>query len=1024
MKSVKIVAAVLFALPALVQAQLTYFPIATNGAAMSFAFDGTNYLVGIENHQTPTPTIGAQMISSSGSKVGSLISTGRSGIATAVAFDGTNYLLIWEDDGLGTLTNGSYRVYGQFIGTSGAKVGSPFDISGLGVQFDGIKTMAFGGGKYLVTYTRLINPAMDDDSTNRYIAGRLVNPNGTMGSEFRISTGNGAASDVAFDGTSFFVVWREDSADAEIRGRAVIPFGGGFLGLEETVVNASAAPSDNPVSVAFDGTNYMVVWNDEIAEDEWDCFAQRVSTSGTLVGEPTTITSEPGPQMVTSVAFDGENYMAVWVDMQNETNWDMHGQYIDANGSLVGGAFAISSNALNQVGGVGFANGKYLVLVNNGEEMGEDGISQVDTATGAFIVPSSTPVVPLLGDDFNDNDKDPAKWGDDIFVDEGTNAVLTETNGRLEFTGSSSEMESSGIIRTWIGSFGSYTQNWEAAVDIHLGDVALPQDAAISMFLAVVENGDAELADHMSVELSMDNDHESMQRSYYMDAAFDNNELDLGTATTADQQGRLRLAFDASTKILTGSFNGIALGSMDVDDPATSWGMTNGSSFMVVLGGSIDGFAYSGSDVYADNFEMRTGDELEYLLTVGHGSGSGNYTNGVDVSITAATAPSGQVFDHWAGATQYLANAASATTTVAMPAQAVTVTAAYKLGGTGSGDDFDDNAQDTGKWGDDVELSYMPNASLQETNGRLEFSGSSASNNFVFVVRPWIASVGSYTQSWETAVDVNMGAVALQGDGDSISMLLTVAKAGDASFADRFGVEMRLERNHDGDQKRGYRVSSSVDHVELRDVPSFGYRSTTDQQGRLRIAFDASTKRLTASYNGNPLGWVDVDQAGTDWEMTDGSGFVIALGGTMSGDAFTYGGHEIHADNFAVNGTVAPPADGDGNGLPDAWERLYFGAPGVDPNAICANGCNTIQQAYVAGFSPVDSSASFIITEINGKRIEWEAVSNRVYTVYWSTNLLNGFQILESNYVGGSFTDTLHGAAGRCFYKLDVRLQP
>ena len=384
--------ALILALPTAVLAPPTYFLIATNCVAMSCAFDGSNYLVGVENPGPPTHTIGAQMISSTGAKVGPLIPTGRTGIATCVAFDGTNYLLIWEDDALGTLTNASYQVYGQFISRAGTAVGSPFDISGLGIWFDGIKTMAYGGGKYLVTYTRLINPNLGGDSP-RYIAGRIVNPDGSRGSEFRISTGFGKASDVAFDGTNFFVVWCEDSGDTEIRGRFVSLAG---VPGSEISVNASTAPSDNPNSVTFDGTNYMVVWNDEVGgagTGTWDSFGQLVSTSGALVGGRITITSEPGPQMVTSVAFDGANYLAAWADMQNGTNWDVYGQYVSRTGSPVGSKITISTDAGNQLGGVGFANGKYLVLVNNGVIMGEGGISQVDSATGMFVAPLPTPQI-------------------------------------------------------------------------------------------------------------------------------------------------------------------------------------------------------------------------------------------------------------------------------------------------------------------------------------------------------------------------------------------------------------------------------------------------------------------------------------------------------------------------------------------------------------------------------------------------------------------------------------------------------
>ena len=66
------------------------FPIATGSAAIGFAFDGTNYLVGIEDHSTTVPSIGAQRIDASGAKVGSVISTGRNGISAYTAWFSSN----------------------------------------------------------------------------------------------------------------------------------------------------------------------------------------------------------------------------------------------------------------------------------------------------------------------------------------------------------------------------------------------------------------------------------------------------------------------------------------------------------------------------------------------------------------------------------------------------------------------------------------------------------------------------------------------------------------------------------------------------------------------------------------------------------------------------------------------------------------------------------------------------------------------------------------------------------------------
>lgn len=69
---------------------------------------------------------------------------------------------------------------------------------------------------------------------------------------------------------------------------------------------------------------------------------------------------------------------------------------------------------------------------------------------------------------------------------------------------------------------------------------------------------------------------------------------------------------------------------------------------------------------------------LTYALTINNGTGGGSYTNGAQVSIEAGTPSQGQIFDQWTGDTQYVASASSASTTVTMPSQAVTLTATYK----------------------------------------------------------------------------------------------------------------------------------------------------------------------------------------------------------------------------------------------------------------------------------------------------------------------------------------------------------
>ncbi len=84
--------------------------------------------------------------------------------------------------------------------------------------------------------------------------------------------------------------------------------------------------------------------------------------------------------------------------------------------------------------------------------------------------------------------------------------------------------------------------------------------------------------------------------------------------------------------------------------------------------------------------------------------------------------------------------------------------------------------------------------------------------------------------------------------------------------------------------------------------------------------------------------------------------------------------------------------DSDGDNISDSWEETYFRSiSNCVPTSLCSNRINTVRQAYIAGLNPNDPDDFFAVSNV-WNVLGWNATSGRVYSVWWSTNLLEGFQ--------------------------------
>ncbi len=256
----------------------------------------------------------------------------------ALASDGERYLLVscrtlGADAGL----------FGVFVTRTGA--GEPFPIAqgecnplaGTSEDSIGMPAVAFDGTNYLVVYVR-----------GALVRGTRVSRAGVAldgSAGFPISTGqlfstSSTTPSVAFDGTSFLVVWSkfipvQGASTRDVYG-AIVSVAGEVSEEIPIAVEQRRAPDEfgfvldlGAPAVSFDGTNHLVVWNQvrtgpgesaysSLFAPYSDVAAARVTPQGDVLDPQALLIATAGPFALSPgtanprVAFDGTNHLAVW----------------------------------------------------------------------------------------------------------------------------------------------------------------------------------------------------------------------------------------------------------------------------------------------------------------------------------------------------------------------------------------------------------------------------------------------------------------------------------------------------------------------------------------------------------------------------------------------------------------------------------------------------------------------------------------------------------------------------------------
>ncbi|GBD87648.1 hypothetical protein BMS3Abin03_01582 [bacterium BMS3Abin03] len=322
-------------------------------------YDGTNWLVVWSQY----PDLKGTRINSSGSVLdpGGLILAPPSCNAfyCSLEFDGTNYLVTWdtfEDD-----------VRAARISTSATLLDpNGIDISVQNLYDEQFPAVTSGNGNFFITWKDNRNGGFVDD-----IYGARVTSGGTLqdtdGILLSISANKQTYPGCAFDGTNYLVVWEDNRDSDTLKIYAGLINQAGTL-LSPGIFQLSNTPGNQRYpEVSFDGLNYLVVWSDERAGS--DIYGTRVSTQGDIL-DPAgiQICTFSETQLLPSIASNGSQSFVVWVDYRSNPS-EIWGARVDQSGSvLVPDGFQIYSGNFSGAGGIGVAYGSdsYLVVWASG----------------------------------------------------------------------------------------------------------------------------------------------------------------------------------------------------------------------------------------------------------------------------------------------------------------------------------------------------------------------------------------------------------------------------------------------------------------------------------------------------------------------------------------------------------------------------------------------------------------------------------------------------------------------------------
>jgi hypothetical protein len=298
--------------------------------------------------------------------------------APVVAFNGTNYLVAWEDRRSADFStfNWTLNGYGDIYGARVSTSGEVLDPKGIAIATGSLgelrPAIASDGKDWLVAWDikgeiRAAHVAADGS-----VGKKLTAPPGTTTFRSRPA--------LAFNGTSYLLAWLATgtagtgAGDQGVFGVRVARDGTLLDAKSVQVTQAVSTGPRDSLAAASDGTNFLLAWSPPTPISNGSIRAARVSGGGALLDSTAIVVSTAnGARLAPAATFDGTNYVVAWEDYRSGSSTSSvkpdfvyaarvrpNGTVLDPSGIVVGSQGATSTSQTRPA--LAVANGTTLAF--------------------------------------------------------------------------------------------------------------------------------------------------------------------------------------------------------------------------------------------------------------------------------------------------------------------------------------------------------------------------------------------------------------------------------------------------------------------------------------------------------------------------------------------------------------------------------------------------------------------------------------------------------------------------------------